>query len=386
MRTRPNIDQLILDIHAAPQEPGRWHAVVDSMRRALSADRAFIFSVPAHPGEEFWHIGSEMDPASSVEYAQEFAPEDVWMLEAKRRKAQVGLISTGEELIDRSVFLRTRFFNEFLARHDIDRFLNVLLRDRPGHGAPVPASFSFYRGLGRPAFGEVERTLLGRMTPHLVLALDSFWKSRALSLQNAMLARTLDAVTAPLFLVDRLGHIVFANHAAATELRSGECLRTVDGCLSPSREVRDPRGCVAALQSLRAGRGGTAALTNGNGVRRVILSTAPLSEIADTSHWGAATGLIWLTPPQSNSNPAVLIAELFGLTAAEERLLKILADGASLTEAAATLHVSIHTARTQLKSVQQKSGWHTQSELARMVQQVGVIDPRTALTRSRSEE
>jgi len=131
MRTRPNIDRLILDIHAAPLEPDRWQQVVETMRNALSADRAFLFSVPTRRAEEFWHIGSEMDPAIGHEYAQEFAPEDVWMLEAKRRRAQVGLISTGEELVNRSEFLRSRFFNEFLARHDIDRFLNVLLSDAP---------------------------------------------------------------------------------------------------------------------------------------------------------------------------------------------------------------------------------------------------------------
>jgi hypothetical protein len=51
--------------------------------------------------------------------------------------------------------------------------------------------------------------------------------------------------------------------------------------------------------------------------------------------------------------------------------------GTSLTEAAEALHVSIHTARSQLKSIQHKTGWHTESELARMVQQFSVIAPRS---------
>jgi hypothetical protein len=32
MRTQPNIDRLILDIHAAPPEPERWQYVVDTSR------------------------------------------------------------------------------------------------------------------------------------------------------------------------------------------------------------------------------------------------------------------------------------------------------------------------------------------------------------------
>jgi len=377
MRTRPNIDQLILDIHAAPLDPARWKQVVDAMRCTLNADRAFIFSVPTYREEDFWHVGSEMDPTTSIEYAQEFAPEDVWMLEVKRRKAETGMISTGEELIPRAVFLRSRFFNEFLARHDIDRFLNVLLRDPPGRGAPVPASFSFYRGLGHSAFGDQERALLARVTPHLVLALDTFWRTRDLSLQNALLSRTLDAVTAPLFLIDRLGRIVFANRAAETELRTGERLRSINGRLTPSPDLRDPRGCVEALRRLRDGRGGTAALTVGTSARRVMLSTAPLSETTNPGSWGGPLGLVWLTPAHLTSGPTSLIADLFGLTAAEDRLLKSLAAGTSLSETAKTLRVSIHTARTQLKSIQQKTGWHTQSELSRTVQQLGAIDPCT---------
>ena len=69
------------------------------------------------------------------------------------------------------------------------------------------------------------------------------------------------------------------------------------------------------------------------------------------------------------------MAGVFGLTRAEQRLLALLAAGSSLTEVAETLNISIHTARTQLKAIQQKTGWHTQSEIARMVQQFGVIDP-----------
>ena len=130
------------------------------------------------------------------------------------------------------------------------------------------------------------------------------------------------------------------------------------------------------LRELRAGRAGTAALTVGPKARTVVLSAAPLTETADTlTSWGGAAGLVWLAPVQPTENPVIRIAGLFGLTGAEERLLGLLAAGASLTETAEVLDVSIHTARSQLKAIQHKTGWHTQSELTRMVQQLGVIDP-----------
>jgi DNA-binding CsgD family transcriptional regulator len=69
------------------------------------------------------------------------------------------------------------------------------------------------------------------------------------------------------------------------------------------------------------------------------------------------------------------ISTLFALTSAEEKLLVHLSAGARLTDVAETLRISIHTARSQLKAIQRKTGWRTQGELVRMVQQLGIIDP-----------
>jgi DNA-binding CsgD family transcriptional regulator len=70
------------------------------------------------------------------------------------------------------------------------------------------------------------------------------------------------------------------------------------------------------------------------------------------------------------------IATLFALTGAEERLLAHLAAGLNLSTTAESLRVSIHTARSQLKAIQRKTGWRTQGELVRMVQQLSIVDPQ----------
>ena len=66
MRTRPNIDQVILDTQAV-LEPARWRRVVDAMRGALNADGAFLFSVSVQRAEEFGHVGWEIASTTSVE-------------------------------------------------------------------------------------------------------------------------------------------------------------------------------------------------------------------------------------------------------------------------------------------------------------------------------
>jgi DNA-binding CsgD family transcriptional regulator len=57
------------------------------------------------------------------------------------------------------------------------------------------------------------------------------------------------------------------------------------------------------------------------------------------------------------------IAAILGLTSAEGRLVAQLVEGREMGEAAEWLGISIHTARSQLKSVFAKTGTHRQTEL-----------------------
>jgi DNA-binding CsgD family transcriptional regulator len=214
------------------------------------------------------------------------------------------------------------------------------------------------------------------VAPHLVLALNTFWRVRALSLRNAALTDTLDAVAAAIFVIDHSGRVIFENGAAQLALRLGECLRVVGERLEPSERLRERKLCRDALHGLIQGRAATVQLTFGPAKRTVILSTAPFSNSSDAlAPWEGAAGLVWLVPCTTTSDAVTRVAKLFVLTIAEERLLALLSTDSSVGEAAESLQISIHTARNQLKAIQRKTGWRTQGELVRMVQQLGVISP-----------
>jgi DNA-binding CsgD family transcriptional regulator len=71
-------------------------------------------------------------------------------------------------------------------------------------------------------------------------------------------------------------------------------------------------------------------------------------------------------PDKVRSAPARLYQALYGLTRAEARLAALIAEGRSLTEAAAMNGVTRETVRSQLKSVFQKTGANRQTELIRL--------------------
>ena len=62
-----------------------------------------------------------------------------------------------------------------------------------------------------------------------------------------------------------------------------------------------------------------------------------------------------------------LLRATYGCTAREAALALTLAQGRTLAEAAGTLGISIHTARTHLKRVFRKTGTKRQTELLRLV-------------------
>jgi len=80
----------------------------------------------------------------------------------------------------------------------------------------------------------------------------------------------------------------------------------------------------------------------------------------------SALARCWCCP---TSRPG-LIAQAFGLTPAEARLVALLAGGVSVTDAADRLGIVRETARNQLKSVFAKTGTHRQPELVSLVLQI----------------
>jgi DNA-binding CsgD family transcriptional regulator len=72
---------------------------------------------------------------------------------------------------------------------------------------------------------------------------------------------------------------------------------------------------------------------------------------------------LYIRDPDRTRAPVTIIAQAFGLTAAEIRLFQALLDGHTAVEAAKTLGVSGNTVKTQLRSLFAKTGCSCQADL-----------------------
>jgi DNA-binding CsgD family transcriptional regulator len=108
---------------------------------------------------------------------------------------------------------------------------------------------------------------------------------------------------------------------------------------------------------------------------RVILTNAGESAVADVltvRDFGAVpdertVAMVILRPAAATAPSATAIRDSLRLSVAEARLVWELFERGQLEEVAATLGISVHTARSQLKSVFAKTGCHNQAQLIRRV-------------------
>jgi DNA-binding CsgD family transcriptional regulator len=81
--------------------------------------------------------------------------------------------------------------------------------------------------------------------------------------------------------------------------------------------------------------------------------------------FGEAAMLVTVHQTETRSDQRIdALAIACELTAAERKLTRLLAGGCGLTRAAASLGVSVSTARTHLKAIFAKTNTHSQAELA----------------------
>jgi len=107
------------------------------------------------------------------------------------------------------------------------------------------------------------------------------------------------------------------------------------------------------------------AVLDARGRRRPIRAIS-LGGFSDYAFVNARALLLIGEAPEEACVSDLALAAKFGLTAAEARLAREIAGGASLAEIAERRHITYATARSQLRAVFSKTDTHRQAELAAM--------------------
>jgi DNA-binding CsgD family transcriptional regulator len=222
-------------------------------------------------------------------------------------------------------------------------------------------------------FDEQARQFMTLLFPHLRNAAAIHRRLGALTERADAAQQALQLLAGAVLLLDKRCRVIFANRAAhamlsaqdGLTLRAGR-LRFLDDVANSELDTRlaivnDPEQRVRQPDALLVAR-----RVGGPPLRMLA---APVV----AGQFGAALAIL-IDCDGPRQIPALdRLQACFGLTLAEARLVAELHGGATLREAAATLHVTLNTVRSQLKSARHKMGARSQAALLKTVAAAGLL-------------
>lgn len=227
--------------------------------------------------------------------------------------------------------------------------------------------------LDAPQPSPEQRRLLQRLTPHLVRAGRIANQISDLQQQAQQYQSLLDQQRHALWLTDARGQVQYCNEAAQHFLGQPDALLYLEHHQLCSR-LQD--GMLQSLISQAAGKLGArqAGLLLLNPHTRQQVLVIPVQEQAHPKVFPALPPrlpavLILLLTPKPN---IALFEHLFRLTPAECRLAELLTLGNSLESSAEQLGVTLHTVRTQVRSLFSKTRTERQSDLVSLLIRLSV--------------
>jgi len=222
--------------------------------------------------------------------------------------------------------------------------------------------FSMQRTIEQQAFTQDELKQLNRLVPYIRQAVQLHQQTTQYS---DSLAAVIDAIPQTTIVLSDQGSIIHANKSAQELLKSENCIYVEDNRLNFTNAdkhfqfVAEHSACISASMGLQSYSTSTLFISREDKAD-LIVCLAPIEGISQ--HRGGA--MVNVYDPMVRQLPtATLIAEYFSLTQAEALLCEDLINGYSLQQIADLRNKSLHTLRSYLKVVFEKTGFNRQGQL-----------------------
>lgn len=375
---------VVESIHAAALQPEQWPHTLERVAALQGAQRALLFTPALTPRDGGFVLAHAVPEKFLAEWANHYAPHDVWTAEALRRGPPAdGEVMLGHELVPDAQLVASVFYRDFLSRMDIRRLCTGVVFSGKDAGLPT-AACAMFRPSASKHFDETNRTLHGLLVRHLSQALGAVLRLRDQEFRLATSLQALDRLHTAVLLLGPRGNVLFANRNAlrllkqadGLALRSGNPLADALGWLQASRA-----GEQAALdRELRAALANDplrpAHFAHGTLIRRtgtpsgLTVHAVPVAQV-NSALWCRSLmpgALVFITDPQAvpRLDPAVM-QRIYGISSAQCRVAQEVLRGRTVQETAQQLHLGENTVKTHLKQLFEKTHTSRQTELIRLL-------------------
>ncbi|AHV92783.1 helix-turn-helix transcriptional regulator [Bordetella holmesii] len=337
-------------LYAGITDTDQWRQALILAARAVGTDRCTVLARNVDTESILVIDNAGLSAAALDEYERHYYQMDSFMEAA--RNVPTGGCLRDDEAFGPGGIRRSEFYNDFLYRHDIGSLMLTQAVRTPD----IEWTVAFQRSPGHTHFEHQHANALGRLVPHLQKALQLRLRLRELERRASLGEAALDTFGTPLLFIAPSGRLLMANLAGeAWYSRHGKQL---EHTAQWSRVLAAATGSIgpAVAEGMRLPGGG-----------HIVALPAPQA-YRNSDVQGPGLALVMVHTHLNPSPPArSMLKSLFGLSAAESRLLEVLMAGATLSQAAQQLGLSVETVRTQSKAVLQKTGTQRQAGLMRLV-------------------
>jgi len=368
--------QTVQRIYDAALEPDGWPQCLDAVRDIVGGSHA-IFSTSTPLGVDL-STCSRMDVQLHSGRCDRILHSDFWAEQMRRFPA--GVARTQSSMLPVRDYERTDFYQELI--RPIGGGLAAVAV--PWRQSSDWSAIRVCRPLHERDFGEAELTTLQTLVPHLAKAGRLSRRLATTDPRAAGALAAIDALGIGLILLDRQGRPTYRNERAETIIaaRDGLLADSYGIATALPAQTRVLHQAIAAAMLMGGGPDDMDAALSSSGdmARRIpvsrrppngplVLTVVPAPTIGrriDREDAGGVAVLVSDPDRRMRIDTGGLVTT-YGLTRREADLAALIADGSGPAEAAATLGISIGTARHYLKQVFEKTETHRQADLVRLL-------------------
>ena len=368
---REEVNDALDRCYDAVFEPDTWPDALHHLARSLHSVCAMFY--PEEHAGRLLSVPASRDYGDFLDdytrnrwYENHYRGDRGWALLKRGRRVVIEHdLATDEER------KRLRHYNDLYLRWGFPGFAMIGFKFQ-GKNWAVPVLRDTRQGHFEPG----EREHLGDLAPHFRRMLhltEKFDRERL-----AVGLEVLERVKGGAILVARDGRVAAMNATAEKFLGNGLFVRNgVIETLDPTARPLLYRMVAAGREVSRpSDRASDRLVIRRPGARPLVVEAFPVRGLMADA-FGLFGCLLIVTDLGDTPVPSVEdVSRILELTPAEARLVVRLSKGDGVSEAAAALGISVHTARSQAKTVFSKTGTNRQAQLVALAQRIGGLPKR----------
>lgn len=368
MFTEKEHGALLDRLYLAPFEESGWRSFLEQLVKWSNSRSARLLVLNAEASTVLSGVQINTDQGAYQAYVDHFVNLCPWRTELKQ-KIPGRLYSTFTDFsCDQKSFYRSEFFNDWARPLDIH------------HGAcgtvtrygDLTIQLMLQRTEGQGHYSATDMRHINAMLPHVRRALHLETARRREHYRDAILESPQRSNA--MLLIDPHGRLAYVSEDARHYLNDTSLFVLRDGCLRlqqahKQKVFQQALGNILAAPGKWRSAGEVLLLERAdNTVLRLLVMPLHPEASGNSLFPVRSHAAVFIVDVNADiSIDEAMLTQLFSLTAAEARVAALVARGNNPNDIARLCNISVHTARSQLKTIFRKTGTTSQSQLTGLV-------------------